>query len=107
MKITFIPQRRDDALELSKQGDVFTVSGDVLDFSPLPDGAMLPASAIDNAHVYGPVERVDGEICLSLLTPCKDPEAWKLPPVTITVAANGPVVLPVFDRPMEDEANAD
>ncbi len=107
MKLTFIPQRRDDALELSKQGDVLAISGDVLDFGPLPDGATLPASAIDNPFIYGPVERKDGEICLSLLAPCKDPEAWKLPPVTVTATENGPVSLPVFDRPMEEEADAD
>lgn len=107
MKITFIPQRRDDVLELSKQGDVLTVSGDVLDFGPLPDGSTLPASAIENPFIYGPVERKEGEICLSLLAPCKDPEAWKLPPVTVIVTDNGPISLPVFDRPMEGEANAD
>ena len=107
MRITFIPQRRDDVLTLSRHGDVLTVTGDVLDFSPLPDGATLPASAISNAFVYGPVERMEGEICLSLLVPCRDPEAWKLPPIAVTVTGNGPVDLPVFDRAMEAESNAD
>lgn len=109
MKITFIPQRRDDVLSLWKQGDVLTVSGDVLDFSSLPEGAILPVAAIENPFVVGAVERIADEICITVLRPCRDPEAWKCAPVTMTISNDGDIAMPVFDQPADEElpSNAD
>ena len=69
MHITLIPQRRDDSLTVSKQGDALTINGVTYDFSVIPDGATLPASAVDCEYITGPVERINGVLQISLVLP--------------------------------------
>lgn len=96
MKIKFNPQRRDDTLTVVKQGDALIVNGVTYDFSPLPEGATLPAEAIDSDLFSGPVERVDGELVLTLTLPHgPNPSHAVAFPQPINVTADGPVALPV------------
>lgn len=69
MQITHTPQRRDDACDVSVSGDVLTVNGETYDFSPLPEGATLPRAAVDCPWLASDVERIDGEIHLTLIQP--------------------------------------
>lgn len=69
MKISLSPQRRDDALTVVKAGDTLTINGAVYDFSVIPDGATLPADAVDCSFIAGPVERVAGDLQLTLILP--------------------------------------
>lgn len=69
MNITLSPQRRDDSLNVSKSGDTLTINGVDYDFSVIPDGATLPASAVDCAFFTGEIQRVDGDLRLSLVLP--------------------------------------
>ena len=69
MKITLIPQRRDDAIAISKQGDTLTINGTAYDFSVIPDGATLPASAVDCEYITGNIERINGVLQISLVLP--------------------------------------
>jgi hypothetical protein len=69
MQISLSPQRRDDALVISKSGDVLTINGEVFDFSVIPDGAMLPAAAVSSVYVAGNIERVSGDLRLTLMLP--------------------------------------
>lgn len=69
MHITLIPQRRDDRLTVSKQGDTLKINGVDFDFSVIPDGATLPASAVDCEYITGSVERKGGVLHLALLLP--------------------------------------
>ena len=69
MHITITPQRRDDTLTVSKAGDTLTINGTAFDFSVIPDGATLPASAVDCKYVTGNLERIAGVLHLSLLLP--------------------------------------
>lgn len=95
MQIKFNPQRRDDGLTVVKQGDALIVNSITYDFSPLPEGATLPAEAIDSDLFSGPVERVDGEIVLTLTLPHgPNPSNAVAFPEPITVTADGPVQLP-------------
>ncbi|MBO9453333.1 hypothetical protein J7426_23945 [Tropicibacter sp. R16_0] len=97
MRISFVPIRRDERLEMSRAGDVLTLNGDVLDFSALPDGAILPRTAISNDWIAGDVERLQGQIHLSVLLPHgATAPAETLFPAPIT-ADNGDVPLPPFD----------
>lgn len=95
MQIKFNPQRRDDVLTAVKQGDALVVNGVTYDFSPLPEGATLPAEAIDNDLFSGPVERIGGEIVLTLTLPHgPNPSNTVAFPQPINVTADGPVELP-------------
>ena len=69
MKINLSPQRRYDTLTVVKQGDTLTIDGTAYDFSQLPDGGTLPAEAVDCEYIIGSVDRVDGELELTLLLP--------------------------------------
>ncbi len=100
MHISFSPQRRDDALTASKAGDVLTVNGVALDFGGLLDGATLPAGAIDCGWIVGPVERINGDVHITLLLPHGPAPsravAW---PEPITVTVDGPIAVPVDPEP--------
>jgi len=69
MKITLSPQRRDDNLAVIKNGDTLTINGVEYDFSKLPDGGTLPNEAIECEWIISDVDRIDGEIELTLLMP--------------------------------------
>jgi hypothetical protein len=69
MKIILSPQRRDDTLTVTKQGDTLTINGTAYDFSVIPDGATLPKEATDCAWLASDVERIDGVLHLTLLLP--------------------------------------
>ena len=95
MKINLSPQRRDDTLAVTKQGDVLTINGTEYDFTDLSDGGTLPADAVDCEFVIGSVDRVDGELELTLLLPhgANASEAARFPEPIID-PADGEVELP-------------
>ena len=69
MKITLSPTRSDAPLSISKQGDALTINGVTYDFSVIPDGATLPASAVDCEYITGNIERINGVLQISLVLP--------------------------------------
>lgn len=69
MKITLSPQRRDDTLTVIKEGDSLTINGTAYEFSQLPDGGTLPKGAVDCEWIASDIDRVDGELELTLLLP--------------------------------------
>jgi len=95
MHIILSPQVRGDTLNVVRHGDTLTINGQVFDFSLLPDGATLPAEAIDCEYIAGPVERVDGQLRLTLLLPITSnaSEAARFPEPIID-PADGPLELP-------------
>ena len=103
MIITFSPQRRDDTLVAIRNGDALTINGDVLDFSALADGDMLPNAEIDNEWVSGDVERIDGHLHICLLLPHgPNPSETVAFPEPIENPHDGVLAIP-FDEP-EPEA---
>lgn len=95
MHISFSPQRRDDTLTVIKSGDILTINGEAFDFSGLPDGAILPASAVPSQWIFGDVARADGAVHVTLVLPhgpapstaVAFPEALISPP-------DGPIAIP-------------
>lgn len=97
MTIKLSPQRRDNQLTVTKQGDKLTINGAEYDFSDLPDGATLPAEAIDCEYIRGDVERIDGELHVTLLLPhgAHAPEETRFPQAIVD-PADGPLPLPPY-----------
>jgi len=95
MKLILSPQRRDGTLTVIKQGDILTINGAEYDFTSLPDDGTLPAEAVDSEYVIGSVERVNGELELTLLLP-HGPNASEAArfPEPIIDPADGEVELP-------------
>lgn len=107
MRISFAPQRRDDGLAVSKQGDVLTINGEPFDFTTLPDGGTIPAGEIPCDWIAGPVERVAGELHLTLILPHGPAPSQAVAfPQPITVIADGPIVVPQDEvsQPQEEES---
>ena len=95
MKIALNPQRRDDAITISKLGDVLTINGVAYDFSVIPDGATLPASAVDCEYISGNVERINGILHISLIFPHgPNPSQAVAFPAQIINPADGVLELP-------------
>ena len=96
MIIRLIPEFLAPRLVVVKSGDCLTINDVEYDFAPLPDGASLPSSAIDCPHIVGDVERIDGEIVLTLILP-NTPESTEAVrfPEPMRVVTDGPVELPV------------
>lgn len=95
MRINLSPQVRMDTLEIIKAGDKLTINGELLDFTPLAEGDVLPAAAVECEFIIGDVRRQDGELQLTLLLPI----AWDAPqscafPQPILNPADGRVPLP-------------
>lgn len=95
MIINLSPQRRDDGLAVTKSGDVLTINGETFDFSDLPEGATIPAGEVPCDWIVGPVERVGGELRLSIILPVgPDAEPWQAFPDPIIGPPDGPLDLP-------------
>lgn len=95
MHIKLSPVRLDETLSASRLGDVLILNGQVFDFGPLPEGATLPAEAIDSDWIVGPVSRIDGELHLTLRLPHgPNPSQAVAFPEPIIVTEDGPLELP-------------
>ncbi|MFZ1469982.1 MAG: hypothetical protein WAT09_13545 [Paracoccaceae bacterium] len=97
MHLTFTPIRHDQPMTLIRKGDVLILNGETFDFSPLPEGAVLPAAAIDSPWFAGPVRREAGILQVTLLLPhgTNAPEQ-ALFPAAIDLSRDGPVALPPY-----------
>ena len=95
MQITLIPVRMTGALTIDRQGDVLTINGEAFDFSPLPEGAVLPRAAVTCDWLASDVLRLGGQLQLSLILPHgPDASAATRFPAPLTLTADGPVDLP-------------
>ncbi|WP_286952814.1 MULTISPECIES: hypothetical protein [Aminobacterium] len=95
MLINLSPIRDDRTLEVSKVGDALTINGDTYDFSQLPEGATLPREAIGCEFILSDVNRINGEIELTILLPHGANASHEARfPEPLTVTNDGEVVLP-------------
>lgn len=95
MLIKLSPVRSDTTLVVFRLKDQLTVNNVALDFTNLPDGASLPADAVGSIDVLEPIERVNGDLVVTLRLPhaVDAPEAARFP-ADIVNPADGAVSLP-------------
>lgn len=93
MKISFSPQRRDDSLALERVSpDRLRINGELFNFGPLAEGDKISPDRIPCEWICGPVERINGEIHLTLILPHgPNPSQAVAFPEPISVSENGPV----------------
>lgn len=104
MRISLCPQRRDDGLAVSKSGDVLTINGDTLDLSAVPEGATVENAGELHPLLTGTIERIGGEIHLTLVLPHgANPPPELAFPQPITATADGPIALPVAPEEAGEE----
>lgn len=100
MKLKFSPCSMDDRLEASVSGDTLYLNGVPFDFSPLQAGDILPIEAMGSKWIASSVERIDGEIHLTIVIP-HGPDAVDetLTPVnfeTYLAVTDGVVPIPAY-----------
>ncbi|MFG0506032.1 hypothetical protein ACF8GD_25990 [Pseudomonas putida] len=104
MIINFSPVRMDEALVVYRDEDRLDLNGVVYDFGPLTEKASIPQAAISSKWFAGEVERIDGELVLTLVLPhgASAPEETRFPR-PIRVNENGPITLPAYNNPAEPD----
>lgn len=105
MRISFSPMRRDDTLTLEKSnGDRLRINGELFNFNTLNDGDVIPAGAVPCEWIVGPVERINGEVRLTLILPHgPSPSHAVAFPDPITVTNDGPIEVPHDPEPQQEE----
>ena len=100
MRIALSPQVRLGSLNVQRSSDALTINGTRLDFAPLPEGAVLPASATKCEFIVGGVTRRAGQIELTLLLPITwDASAVAAFPQPIINPPDGRIALPTDEVP--------
>lgn len=98
MIIKFSPSSTIDPkqeLVISKRSDVLTVNGERFDFRPLPEGATLPAHAIECDYIEQDVKRAGGELIITFRLPVSsDASAAACFPSDLINPPDGNVSLP-------------
>lgn len=94
MKITFMPQRSDESLELSVAGDVLTINGEPVDFGPLAEGFELPFHAAGNSFVTGAVRRVSGEVEVMVRLPYSRTPGFDISQYPVVRQSTGKIEVP-------------
>lgn len=95
MKITLIPQRRDNRLTIDRQGDVLILNGRQHDFGLLAAGDVLPQEMTGDDWIVSDVRCSDGRLQLAVIVPHGPLAAAEaLIPGTLELASDGPVSLP-------------
>lgn len=102
MKIKFSPVRLDYDIVINVEGDVIMIEGESFDFSPLNEGDILPASAINSNHFVDNVTRENGEITVTVVLPhgVNAPYERRFP-VDVDIDF-GSVELPEYDIKVEE-----
>jgi hypothetical protein len=96
MLINLSPTRSDRTLEITKTGETLTINGVPYDFSQLPNGATLPREAVGCEFIVSDVNRVNGEIELTILLPHSANASHEARfPQPINMTTDGQVVLPI------------
>lgn len=105
MKISFSPKRMDDPLALLVSGDTLVVNEVGYDFSGIPEGATLLREAVDCLWLASDVDRIDGEIRLTLILPHgPGADEGDLHPQPVTVTAGAVGLVPLADPAAFDGA---
>lgn len=96
--------RSDETLSVAVFGDSLIVNGQSFDFSPLGEGDTLPRGAIKSPWFDGNVERVVGQLIITLLLPIpSNYSPAQAFPADLVNVPDGPVIFPA---PLPDELTA-
>ena len=96
MLINLTPMRRDDSLELVREGTTLIMNGERFDFSAVVEGDGLTQEAVRCDWLASDVEMVGGVLQMTLILPHGgDASAAALFPEPVRVSEDGPVTLPV------------
>lgn len=106
MHISLSPMRHDGSLTVIRDCDKLRINGELFSFISLPDGATIPAGVVPSEWITGPVERINGDIHLTLILPHgPNPSDAVAFPAPLINPPDGPLAIP--SDPVEEPANVD
>lgn len=96
MEIKLSPQRRDETLSLTRNGETLTINGTVIDLSAVVEGAEgVLGDALCEGWVVGEVTRSGGSLSLTIVLPHgPNPSNAVAFPAPIIDPPDGPITLP-------------
>lgn len=97
MQIIFSPSRREQQLQLEKEGDVITINGTAYDFSHVAEGEEHQVPDEEAPWFSGPVSRKEGMLIVRLVLPhgANAPQDTRFPQPLIQIE-DGPVAVPLW-----------
>jgi len=95
MLVILTPQRRDEKLEVIKEGEALILNGDRFDFSFIKEEERFSTDQLDTRWLFGDATRVNGELQITVILPHgANPSNEAAFPRPIRVEEDGPVRLP-------------
>ncbi|KMN09237.1 hypothetical protein TU86_22035, partial [Pseudomonas weihenstephanensis] len=67
MIIKLSPKFGAEPLTLIKRNDTLSINGETFDFTTIPEGAVLPESAINCEYIIGDITRSNGHLIICLM----------------------------------------
>lgn len=96
MRLLLSPVNDPRILNITKTNDTLTINGESFDFSQLLEGATLPKEAVDCEFIVSDINRINGEIELTILLPHGANASHEARfPEPINMTSNGRVMLPI------------
>lgn len=96
MRLLLSPVNDPRILNITKTNDTLTINGESFDFSQLLEGATLPKAAVDCEFIVSDINRINGEIELTILLPHGANASHEARfPEPINMTSNGRVMLPI------------
>lgn len=102
IKLTSV--RSDETLNVSVSGDSLFINGQGFDFSQMGEGDTLPRNAVKSPWFDGDVERVSGQLIVTLLLPI--PSNYSPEQAFPFDMVGVPDGLVIFPAPLPDELTA-
>lgn len=104
MQIRFSPIRHEHAISLGKSRDILIINEEAFDFTVIPEGATLPRVAVNSPWLASDVERINGQICLTILLPHgANASQATLFPTPISVEEDGLIQLPLYEDVTDED----
>lgn len=96
MEIKLSPQRRDEALSLSREGETLTINDTIVDLSAIAEGAEgVLGETLCEGWIVGEVTRNGGGLSLTIVLPHgPNPSDAVAFPAPINDPPDGPITLP-------------
>lgn len=96
MRLLLSPVNDPRILNITKTNDTLTINGESFDFSQLLEGATLPKEAVDCEFIVSDINRINGEIELTILLPHGANASHEARfPEPINMTSNGRVMLSI------------
>lgn len=107
MRISFVPQRREERLSVEVKGDKIRINGSLLNFGPVKEGDVIERGSVPCEWIASEVTRKDGEIELTLILPFRYGAGKDVTnPAPVFVMSEGAVFIPGQEEEVSENVDS-